>query len=457
MRAAVVDSGVANLASVERALRKLGVGFERTADPAAVREAEFVVLPGVGSFEAAATLRAREIDAALHERLANDQPTLAICLGLQLLSRFSEEAPAVPGFGLLSETCQRLESGVRIPHLGWNAVIADPACRYLESGVAAFANSYALRRAPRGWNAAWTTHGARFVAALERGRFLACQFHPELSGEFGLKVMRRWLDDRGRSEANRSFAPGLRTRIVPCLDVKDGRVVKGIQFQGIRDAGDPSALASEYEKQGADEIVLLDIGASPGAREHQTETVRRVRKSLGIPLTVGGGVRTVEDARALLAAGADKIAVNTAAVQRPALIRELAEAFGSQCTVLAIDAREAGDDYQVLVMGGREPAGRDAVAWAREGSMVLGAGEILVTSWDRDGTGAGYDLRLLRAMRRQTDVPLIASGGGATAEHFAGAIDAGADALLAATIFHDGRVTVPELKRELRDAGVLVR
>jgi imidazole glycerol-phosphate synthase subunit HisF len=248
----------------------------------------------------------------------------------------------------------------------------------------------------------------------------------------------------------------LARRIIPCLDVSHGRVVKGIRFQGLRDAGDPAERAALYEEQGADEIVILDVSATPEGRGNQVETVRRVRVRLGIPLTVGGGVRNAHDARALLEAGADKVSVNTAAVQRPELLGELAARFGRQCAVLAIDAARRAGRFEVLVKGGREGTGVDAIAWAQDGT-ARGAGEILLTSWDRDGTRAGYDLDLTRAIAGAVRVPVIASGGAAGAEHLKQAFDAGADAVLAASIFHDGELTVADVKRALLDLGVPIR
>jgi imidazole glycerol-phosphate synthase subunit HisF len=248
----------------------------------------------------------------------------------------------------------------------------------------------------------------------------------------------------------------LARRIIPCLDVSHGRVVKGIRFQGLRDAGDPAERAALYEEQGADEIVILDVSATPEGRGNQVETVRRVRARLGIPLTVGGGVRNAHDARALLEAGADKVSVNTAAVQRPELLGELAARFGRQCAVLAIDAARRAGRFEVLVKGGREGTGVDAIAWAQDGT-ARGAGEILLTSWDRDGTRAGYDLDLTRAIAGAVRVPVIASGGAAGAEHLKQAFDAGADAVLAASIFHDGELTVADVKRALLDLGVPIR
>jgi cyclase len=245
-------------------------------------------------------------------------------------------------------------------------------------------------------------------------------------------------------------------RIVPCLDVDAGRVVKGIQFQQLKDAGDPTERAVEYERQGADEVVILDISATPEGRGHQLEVVREVRRDLRIPLSVGGGVRSAEDAAALLEAGADKVAVNTAAVQTPELVSDMAERFGCQSTVVAIDARRRQGHWEVLVQSGRRSSGRDALAWARE-ICDRGAGEILLTSWDRDGTRQGYDAELLRAVTSNVPVPVIASGGAGEIAHFIEAFAAGADAVLAASLFHYGETTVGEVKRLLTAEGVEVR
>lgn len=464
-RVAIIDSGVANLAAVESALSALGVEYTITGDPEVVLGASHVVLPGVGRFSAGlATLRGGSLDASVLEVHERGTPLLAVCLGMQMLGEGSDESPDTPGLGIVPGRFRRLPDSVRVPHLGWNQVSPDKGSG-LARGTAAFANSYCLPEAPDGWNAAWTTHGTRFVSMLARGRTLACQFHPELSGPFGMGLIRDWLGgEPASSEKPLPTDPGqsraiwqrVAPRIVPCLDVKDGRVVKGIRFQNLRDAGDPADQAGEYERQGADEIVILDIGASHEARETQRETVRAVRRRIHIPLTVGGGVRTVDDARGLLAAGADKVSANTAAVRDPSLIERLSQAFGTQCVVLAIDARRSGESWETLVMGGREPTGIDVIEWAKEGTR-LGAGEILLTSWDRDGTRAGCDVELLETMRKAVDVPVIASGGIGTPEDVATAFRAGADAVLAASVFHDGDLTVGQIKTYVSDQGLAVR
>jgi cyclase len=246
-------------------------------------------------------------------------------------------------------------------------------------------------------------------------------------------------------------------RVIPCLDVDAGRVVKGVQFVDIKDAGDPVELAAHYDRAGADELVFLDITATHERRDTIAKLARETADEVFIPFTIGGGIRSAADAQAVLDAGADKISVNSAALERPALIDELARVFGSQCVVLAIDAKlAAAGRWEAYVAGGRTPTGRDALAWAREG-VERGAGEILLTSMDRDGTSDGYDLDLTAAVSHAVGVPVIASGGAGEPEHLVQAVRAGADAALCASIFHYGRHTVAEAKAHLAAAGVPVR
>ena len=259
-------------------------------------------------------------------------------------------------------------------------------------------------------------------------------------------------------------------RVIPCLDVDAGRVVKGVEFLDIRDAGDPVQLAAHYDRAGADELVFLDITATHERRETIAELARRTADEVFIPFTIGGGIRSVADAQAVLDAGADKVSINSAALTRPELIDELAMRFGSQCVVLAIDAKartvRVGEDsgsnpgaptgWEAYIAGGRTPTGRDVLDWARE-AVERGAGEILLTSMDRDGTSDGYDLGLTAAVSGAVGVPVIASGGAGELEHLAEALQAGADAALCASIFHYGRFTVPEVKAHLAAAGVHVR
>ncbi|MGX9294758.1 imidazole glycerol phosphate synthase subunit HisF [Tsukamurella paurometabola] len=265
-------------------------------------------------------------------------------------------------------------------------------------------------------------------------------------------------------------------RVIPCLDVDDGRVVKGVNFQNLRDAGDPVELAAAYDAQGADELTFLDVTASSSGRGTMLEVVRRTAEQVFIPLTVGGGVRSVEDVDTLLRAGADKVSVNTAAINRPELLRELSNRFGSQCIVLSVDARTVPDTggqeaegrpgggaagrtpsgWEVTTHGGRKGTGIDAIEWARRGEE-LGVGEILLNSMDADGTKAGFDLRMITAARAAVHIPVIASGGAGAVEHFTPAVEAGADAVLAASVFHFGDMTIGQVKDEMAGHGLVVR
>ncbi|WP_456456429.1 imidazole glycerol phosphate synthase subunit HisF [Thermovibrio sp.] len=249
----------------------------------------------------------------------------------------------------------------------------------------------------------------------------------------------------------------LAKRIIPCLDVKEGRVVKGVNFVNLIDAGDPVENAKVYDQQGADELVFLDITASYEKRGIMIEVVKRTAEEVFMPLTVGGGIRTIKDIRNLLNAGADKVSINTAAVKNPNLITEGAKLFGSQCIVVAIDAKRKGSSWEVYIHGGRTPTGLDAVEWAKE-AVERGAGEILLTSMDRDGTKTGYDIELTRAVSEAVSVPVIASGGAGRKEHFYEALTEGrADAALAASLFHFKELSIPELKTYLKEKGVWVR
>ena len=252
-------------------------------------------------------------------------------------------------------------------------------------------------------------------------------------------------------------------RVIPCLDVDNGRVVKGVKFADLKDAGDPVELAKRYGAEGADELTFLDVSASKEGRGTMVEVVRRTAEQVFIPLTVGGGVRSAEDVRELLRAGADKVSVNTAAIANPNLLRELSEEFGAQCIVLSVDARRVPEGgvpqpsgFEVTTHGGTKSAGIDAIEWARTG-QDLGVGEILLNSMDGDGTKEGFDLELLRLVREAVSIPVIASGGAGKAEHFPPAVEAGADAVLAASIFHFGEVSIAEVKEALRAAGQEVR
>ena len=452
----VVPTGVANLASVLSLCARLGRRARLATAAREVAGADRVILPGVGAFGAAVeALEARGFAAALRDRIRAGRPTLAVCVGLQVLCERSEESPRARGLGLVPGRVGRLR-GRPVPQLGWNRVAAPPGARLLESGWAYFAHSYALADAPPGWRPAWSEYGAPFVAAMERGPCLATQFHPELSSAWGSALVERWLGGGAAPRSAPLAAGPARVRIIPCLDLREGRVVKGVRFQGLRDAGDPCELAARYEREGADELVVLDVSATPEGRRTAAGTVRAVRRRLSIPLTVGGGVRGVEDARRLLDAGADKVSVNSAAVKDPGLLGAMAERFGRQCTVLSIDASRAGAGHEVRIASGAERTGLDALEWAARG-VALGAGEVLLTSWDRDGTRKGYDLDLVGAVCARVPVPVVASGGASEPAHLAEAARRGAKGLLAASIFHYREHSVASTKAYLEAQGIEVR
>ncbi|HXR98347.1 MAG TPA: imidazole glycerol phosphate synthase subunit HisF [Terriglobales bacterium] len=447
----IIDYGGGNSGSVANALARLGEPFRLVGTHSEIAASSRLILPGVGHFGAMlAALDRRGLRAPILAAIAAGVPFLGICVGLQALYAGSEEDGNACGLAVWSGTIRRFASGqgYKIPHVGWAEVRAAAPSRLLE-GIAHgerfyFTHSY---YAPLGEPTTGTVqYPVPFTAVAERGNVAAVQFHPEKSGAAGERVLRNFLNLAAP-------VPGLAKRIIPCLDVKDGRVVKGVQFAGLRDSGDPAERARAYNAAGADELVMLDIAATLESRPTLLETVRRVAAELQLPFCVGGGVRTLADAAALLAAGADKVAVNSAALARPELINEIAAAFGSQAVVVAIDARGG----EVLSHGGTRPTGRAAVEWARQ-AEAAGAGEILLTSMDRDGTRSGFDCVLTASVAATAGIPVIASGGGGAASDFVEVFGPGrADAALAASIFHTGTLPIEQLKRELEAAGIPVR
>lgn len=492
----VVRTGVANIGSMVAGLKRAGGDPVLIDDVETIRTAQHVVVPGVGTFgEAMQSLHDAKLVDALKHRFEHGLPTLFVCVGLQILGSSSEESPNASGFGFLPSHVIHFPAGVHVPQQGWNKVDASEGSFFLQSGFAYYSNSFCFVHQPVGdsWASAVSDHGVKFVAAVERGGFLACQFHPELSGDFGQAILKKWIDHAPsrvlkmtQRSSSVSYCPsyripvdlflfpqfsflavkmapvessenidGLTRRIIPCLDVKDGKVVKGVKFQDLKEAGSPSERAWYYQSQGADEIVMLDVSATIEGRKTALQTIREIRAGLMIPLTVGGGVNSVDAAQAILESGADKVSVNTAAVRDPSILTALAARFGRQCTVLAIDAIQSGPEtWEVVVSSGKENTGKDVIEWAREG-VRLGAGEILLTSWDRDGTKSGYDCELLRRVSGAVSVPVIASGGAATSEHLRDAMYAGADAVLAASIFHFNEYTVESLKSDLKSTHLM--
>ncbi len=479
-RVAIAATGAANLASVLSGLRNAGAEPWICGDADEYALAPFAVLPGVGAFgPARAALAARGMDRAVIDRARRGAPTLAICLGMQLCCEESEEAPGIAGLSIVPGTVRRYSGALPVPQLGWNQVLGARGAVW--PGWAYFANSYRLEAAAPGFEAWTSVYGESFVAALARpgreggGGLLLCQFHPELSGPWGRELLRRWLglgpgpvhatlagSEDGPGSARGPSSKTGAIRVIPCLDLRDGRVVKGTRFEALTDAGDPQLLAARYEAEGADEIALLDITATLQGRETSLEALRLIRARVGIPLLMGGGLRTEADAAAFIDAGADRVAVNSAAVGEPALISALARRFGRQCVVLAIDAALRGDglSWTVRTQAGRRETGIDVVLWAKQGAE-LGAGEILLTSIDRDGTGSGFDLALVGAVSRACGLPVIASGGAGRGreglKHFADAARSGARAVLAAGVFHRGELSIAEVKRGLESEGIGAR
>ena len=469
-RVAVADTGRCNLASMMAALQRNGADAYVCADPQGIVDADYAVLPGVGAFgPVAERLRASGLGPAFATRIRAEKPTLAVCLGMQLVFEASEESPGEPGIGALPGTFKAFGPEVRSPLFGWNLVSgAGPFLS--EPGWAYFAHSYRLEDVPPGWKAASSEYGGSYASALEKGPMLLCQFHPELSGDWGGRLLARWLGTepgkpRGATLVGAGDRPpgsplvkGPAKRIIPCLDVDGGRVVKGVRFKELRDMGDPAELAARYEREGADELVILDITAGLRGVNTAADVVRSVRAVIGIPLCVGGGIRSIADAERLLAAGADKVSINTRAYRDPELVSAIAREFGSQCCVVAVDAARGPDRVPMVVLdAGHSVMDESVSSWITR-AAELGAGEILLTSRDRDGTGSGYDHELLReAVRAAPGIPVIASGGASTPQQILGGFTAGADAALLAGALHDGRLSIGQIKEYVRQSGVEVR
>ena len=492
MKIALIDYRAGNLTSVRKALAAAGAEVFTPQAAGEIAGADGLIVPGVGHFEATAVLDGPWREAILaHAR--GGKPLLGICLGLQFLFEGSTEAPGLPGLGLLPGRCGRLGpewdrdvaltaegwAEFKVPHVGWNAVNPTRPSSIL-AGVAPGAQAYFTHSfaAPIGEATAATTSTGpnTFASVVERGAIFGLQFHPEKSGDAGLAMLRNFCDvalgapamspgaSPGTSpgDAPGAIAHHASKRIIACLDVRDGQVVKGVKFEGLRSAGDPAELAARYNVEGIDEVVILDVTATLETRRALARTIAEVARNLFIPLAVGGGIRTEADAAAVVDAGADKVSLNSAALADPDLISRLAVRYGSQAVVVAIDAKRgptaAGPDgFAVYARSGTSAAGRDAVEWAREAAS-RGAGEILLTSMDRDGTRSGFDCELTAAVSRAVSIPVIASGGAGTFDHFVDVFTRGrADAALAASIFHFSEHGVADLKQHLASAGIPMR
>ena len=494
MKIALIDYRAGNLTSVRKALAAAGAEVFTPEAASQIAGADGLIVPGVGHFEATAVLDGPWREAILaHAR--SGKPLLGICLGLQFLFEGSTEAPGLQGLGLLPGRCGKLGpewdrevvltaegwAEFKVPHVGWNAVNPTRPSTIL-AGVRPGTQTYFTHSfaAPVGdATAATTTTGPNtFASVVERGAIFGLQFHPEKSGDAGLAMLRNICV---RAQSAPDLAPdaapdGLLSapknvagsahhaskRIIACLDVRDGQVVKGVKFEGLRSAGDPAELAARYNVEGIDEVVILDVTATLETRRALARTIAEVARNLFIPLAVGGGIRTEADAAAVVDAGADKVSLNSSALADPDLISRLAVRYGSQAVVVAIDAKRgptaAGPDgFAVYARSGTSAAGRDAVEWAREAAS-RGAGEILLTSMDRDGTRSGFDCELTAAVSRAVSNPVIASGGAGTFDHIVDVFTRGrADAALAASIFHFSEHGVADMKQHLAAAGIPMR
>ena len=474
-RVAIVDYGMGNLASVASAFHALHAEVTVSSRVEDLRTADRIVLPGVGAFgEGMRNLVAHDlVDALSDEVLGRGKPFLGICLGMQLLARDGYEHGRHEGLGWLKASVRPLDTraaGVKQLQIGWNDVVPRPG-RALFAGLRGtpsfyFVHGYQLVCDDDAIVAAASHYGAPFVAAIEQANVFGVQFHPEKSQEPGLTLLRRFLHwepglprDLSLGAGGEAASPAFKIRVVPTLLLDGARLVKTIRFDRRRDVGDPVKAPMVYDAQLADELVFLDITATREGRgvERLVAAVRGVTAECFMPLTAGGGIQATDDIRALLKAGADKVAINSAAVEDPTLLSRASQIFGRQCVVVSIDVRGTGSDATVFTRAGTHATGLDPVTWARR-AVEAGAGEVLLTSIDRDGTFTGYDLDLVRRVSQAVDVPVIASGGaGSMADLVAGVNLGGASAVAAASLFHFRDLSPIKVKAGLKRAGVPVR
>ncbi len=444
----LVDYGAGNLTSVKNAFAALGVETKITRDAREIAAADRVVFPGVGAAaHAMESLRQSGLVEAVRTA-AQTKPFLGICLGMQILFDSTEEDGGVDLLGLFKGKVRRFSeaAGEKIPEIGWN-------------GDYYFVHSYAADVVAETCLEA-TYAGRTFTAMARRGALWACQFHPEKSGRLGLELLRAWCERPEAAPTGLHCGTGLSRRLIPCLDVRAGRVTKGVKFKNNVDLGDPVEMAVRYAEGGADELVFYDITASAEHRPIDIGMVRAVASAVRIPFAVGGGISTLADMERVILAGAEKVSVNSLAVRNPAIIAEGARVFGSQCIVLGMDPVAAPgfpSGYEITTRGFRERTGRDAVAWAQE-AVRLGAGEIVVNSVDADGTREGFEKTLTRLVAESVDVPVVASGGAGRPEHFVSVFrEAKADAAILAGMIHSGEWTLAQIKDVMAKALVPTR
>ncbi|MBS9780686.1 MAG: imidazole glycerol phosphate synthase subunit HisF [Moraxellaceae bacterium] len=420
---------------------------------------DVLVIPGQGHFgEVMHHLQNSGLDTIIKNHINQERTLIGICVGMQILFDSSEESPNQQGLGLIKGKVTKLNSPKQ-PMVGWSRLSAtETNSTDIDDEVVYFVNSYAVKDSDK---AIATTHyGEEFVTAVQDGKVFGFQFHPEKSGEAGRRILQKAIDNSftpiENCKKNNNNTDHLLPRVIACLDVADGRVVKGTQFVDIKDMGDPVVLAKRYEDQGADEILYLDITATNEQRKNALDTVQKVAKSLSIPLTVGGGLRSLHDVAEFLNAGADKVALNSSAVANPQLINDIAQRYGSQSLVVAIDAfLEDSGQYRVYTHGGKRQTDLDAIEWAKQ-CADRGAGEILLTAKHRDGTGKGFDNVLMKELS-SLPIQIIASGGASNSQHFVDTFIAGSDAGLAAGMFHRNEITINQLKQDLLQHNIEVR
>ena len=449
---AIVDYKAGNLTSVRNAFAAIGVETVVTRDPDVVARAERVVFPGVGAAGSAMqSLRSLGLADAVR-RAAETKPFLGICLGMQILFEHSEEDGGVELLGIIPGKVRRFpQNGAKVPEIGWNQV--NGLTEYY------FVHSY---YAEVGRFTCGTTSyaGVVFTSEVRRDNLLACQFHPEKSGKAGLRLLERWLSGSVEDEGAAGSPAGLTRRVIPCLDVRNGRVTKGVKFKNNVDLGDPVEMAVAYSDGGADELVFYDITASAERRPIDIRMVEAVARAVRIPFAVGGGISCLADMERVILAGAEKVSVNSLAVRNPSIIADGAAAFGKQCIVLGMDpvkSAKCPSGYEITTRGFREFTGMDAVEWAKR-AADLGAGEIVVNSVDADGTRQGFELELTKKIAEAVDVPVVASGGAGNPDHLVTVFrDAKADAAIVAGMIHSGEYSITDIKRVMASAGVPTR
>ena len=450
---AIVDYRAGNLTSVRLAFEALGEPATVTSDAETIRRADRVVFPGVGAAKSAMENLAELGLADVVREAAATKPFLGICLGMQILFEHSEEDGGVDLLGILpGKVCRFPEApGCKIPQIGWNKVNGGDSYYFVHSYYA-----------EKGEFTVGTTRyaGVDFTSAVQKGSLLACQFHPEKSGEAGLSLIRAWLDGSVAFPQAGGSGQGLACRVIPCLDVRNGRVTKGVKFKNNVDLGDPVEMAVGYSNGGADELVFYDITASAERRPIDIGMVESVAKAIRIPFAVGGGISCIADMERVILAGAEKVSVNSLAVRNPQIIAEGSRAFGAQCIVLGMDpvrSEKCPSGYEITTRGFREFTGMDAVEWARR-AADLGAGEIVVNSVDADGTKQGFELTVTRLIAEAVGVPVVASGGAGCPDHVVEAfLEAKADAAIVAGIIHSREYTIAQIKARMAERSVPVR